>query len=262
MKTNYCGAFYAFTFFIASTIGGSATDLPIRLDYIFLGAEQQASQPLNAIFTERIDGQDTDRLNSFKNPNTFRLDASFIISADRTALTLLNLVYVDTAMALTVSGQFDLGFSGTVAYSATAEEFRYSLSSISCPLEIDGSFNFDFQPSTATLAGSTDMLGEVIPFSLSATTSTRVMGKFTPAPDLSQVTLDVNITAGEPNGVVRTAQFGGKTLEIVADADSNSPGFGPKSAVPTAVPEPTVVGLVLVGSALLAMRRVGSYRKT
>lgn len=173
---------------------------PLRLQYIFLGSEQTASQSLNAIFKEDVNNALSGTANSFRNPNTYRIDILVEISPDRSTVSFLDFRYVDVGVSLSVTNQFDLGFGGTVPYTARLDEFRYELNPLTVSLALDGTFNTSFQPSTTTLVGSSSMFGTPAAFSLSGATTTRVMGKFIPAADLSQTALQLTITARSPEG--------------------------------------------------------------
>ena len=227
--------------------GTLAAEGPLRLDYVFRGTEYPASQSLNAIFREHVNDIPTDTANSFRRPDSFRIDVSVEISADRTSVSILSFRYLDTNVSLFVSDEFDLGFSGRVPYTAEVNEFRYSLGVFTTPLGIDGRFDGGFQPSSATLGGVSEMLGVESAFSLTANTETRIRGKFTAASDPLETTLVITVTAGEPDGLIRQEQFNGQNLKLFATADSNSPTF---------VPEPSSFILGLAALAIVGTRRI------
>src|SRR5262245_59066348 len=89
-----------FVFFALLAINGSAA--PILLHYNILGSTKPASQPLNAIFTEIIDGTSSATANSFRKPSSFSLDLFLEISADGTTISISNLTYTDNAVGLMI----------------------------------------------------------------------------------------------------------------------------------------------------------------
>jgi hypothetical protein len=171
-----------------------------------------------------------------------------VIADNRQSAVTGPTTFTMTGPPQSVSGAFDLGFSGSVPYTVTLESVSIGFTGMSFNLAPNGSFLSGSQLSVS-LGGTAEILGSEIPFLLTSVQNVSVRGKFTPSGDVAELSLEID---GNLNTqTFFTTSFSGIDLRLAAGVEFDRNEYQDLGVVP----EPATATLLALGLAALAARR-------
>jgi hypothetical protein len=175
-----------------------------------------------------------------------------IISDDRRSARLEATDLTWTGAPQSVSGAWDLGFSGTVPFTVTLTSLSVSIRRLDVSLRPDGSF-FANQRSELTAQGFVETLGMTVPFAVSGGSHIfSHSGKFTASGSF----VDLALMDATPGTVLSPVLlFAGSVPGFSLTLRGSTNWAGTSLFARGVVPEPATAVLLAIGLGALAARR-------